>query len=28
VIVDRLPRNAMSKVIKRDLRHLFQSEKS
>jgi acyl-CoA synthetase (AMP-forming)/AMP-acid ligase II len=23
VIVDRLPRNAMSKVIKRDLRHLF-----
>jgi acyl-CoA synthetase (AMP-forming)/AMP-acid ligase II len=28
VIVDRLPRNAMSKVIKRDLRHLFRSEKS
>ena len=28
VIVDRLPRNAMSKVIKRDLRHLFRSEKA
>ena len=27
VIVDRLPRNAMSKVIKRDLHHLFRSEK-
>jgi long-chain acyl-CoA synthetase len=28
VIVDRLPRNAMSKVIKSDLRHLFRPEKS
>jgi long-chain acyl-CoA synthetase len=28
VFVDRLPRNAMSKVIKRDLRHLFRAEKS
>jgi acyl-CoA synthetase (AMP-forming)/AMP-acid ligase II len=28
VIVDRLPRNAMSKVVKRDLLHLFRSEKA
>jgi len=28
VIVDRLPRNAMAKVIKRDLRRLFRPEET